>query len=350
MEDDWLIIPKENAERVKHVFSRHLGSQVTTIEKIYAGSFSEVFLVTCASGQEYIARICRSQDGWRTENQVACLSLISKHTTIAVPRVLHWCVDTSEIGAEYIIMTKIPGERLEQHWYSLAPDSKQKLLAQLADWVVQLKRIPVERIGVFGFDSEGQVRIRTLSEVMFLFLKGGRGEEEQFESVRRYVEAHAQEFGGVPAEKGGDLIAQIDRLMERVFQAQGGGEAPVMLCHNDLSETNIMVEGDRLTGLLDFEFSGAFPADVEAFGSFEFLDTELPWDHPPVPAEGEIASLKEYFRQEVDRLDPAVAKYLFTKERIFVSEFILEFLISPAYDQQQRRAACRLWRDHFKVT
>ncbi|OKL59252.1 hypothetical protein UA08_05515 [Talaromyces atroroseus] len=92
-------------------------SPVTRISKM-EGGFSKALLITTEDTSEYIAKIPCPNAGspmYCTASEVAVLGFIRDRTTIPVPKVLAWSSDASNaVGAEYIIMEKVPGVQMFQ--------------------------------------------------------------------------------------------------------------------------------------------------------------------------------------------------------------------------------------------
>ena len=63
-------------------------------------------------GSQYIGRLARPYfRRFKTESEVATLRFVAERTTIPAPKVYAWDADPDNlVGAEYILLEKIPGE------------------------------------------------------------------------------------------------------------------------------------------------------------------------------------------------------------------------------------------------
>lgn len=109
--------------------------------------------------------------------------------------------------------------------------------------------------------------IRDLFMQQVKTLEGARYECRQahIPVIRKWVE---EKFNGSNAE------------MKELFEG-----VPIVLTHNDLTLNNVLAEGTKITGVVDWEWGGAFPLDEDWIGSIEFItegeDTYHP-EHSPI--------------------------------------------------------------------
>ncbi|KAK4861744.1 hypothetical protein LT330_003779 [Penicillium expansum] len=120
-------------------------SPITAIKKM-EGGFSKVLLMQKENGMEVIAKIpCRIAGPavLTTECEVGVLEFsVRKHTSIPVPRVLSWSLDSSNaVGAEYIIMEKAPGVQLFEVWGKMPKTERPQFIRSLAKLEAQLSAI-----------------------------------------------------------------------------------------------------------------------------------------------------------------------------------------------------------------
>lgn len=52
--------------------------------------------------------------------------------------------------------------------------------------------------------------------------------------------------------------------------------SPLVFCHGDAAPRNILVDGDRLSGIIDWEWAGWYPSWLEAYGASERLRLNSP--------------------------------------------------------------------------
>ncbi|PKY07566.1 hypothetical protein P168DRAFT_98163 [Aspergillus campestris IBT 28561] len=136
-----------DADRLCDVIAEISGTgtqPVSTIEKM-EGGFSKVLLMKTADGSEYIVKIPCPNAGrpmYCTASEVAVLDFVRKHTTIPVPRVLAWCVNSANpVGAEYIVMERVPGVQLFNKWEEMGESRRLSFIKQLTKWKSELSGI-----------------------------------------------------------------------------------------------------------------------------------------------------------------------------------------------------------------
>ncbi|KAL5335982.1 hypothetical protein BJX70DRAFT_390279 [Aspergillus crustosus] len=102
-------------------------------------------------GNEVIAKIPCSNAGPRfltTASEVATLKFLQSRTSIRVPKVLAWSADAANpVGAEYIIMEKIPGVHLVEKWPTLNALQRYKIIGQVVQLEKELANIVLPAYG-----------------------------------------------------------------------------------------------------------------------------------------------------------------------------------------------------------
>ncbi|KAJ5367319.1 hypothetical protein N7541_001260 [Penicillium brevicompactum] len=110
-------------------------TQVSKIEKM-EGGFSKALLVTTADGSEYIVKIPCPNAGrpmYCTASEVA---------------VLAWSASsTNPVGAEYIVMERVPGVQIFKKWGEMGESNRLSIIKRLTQWERELAGI---RFPAFG--------------------------------------------------------------------------------------------------------------------------------------------------------------------------------------------------------
>ena len=168
------------------------------------------------------------------------LKFISECTSIPVPKV--YCAFVYH-GRVYLVMGKIKGKMLYDGWQSRSAKSKEKILEQLRAFVQEMRSVPVP------------------SGIAVASCAGGPVDDDRLPSnvngtytgVREFHEALVNDADLNKTEK---LTPAVSELFAFYRQYADGS----VLTHGDLSSLNIMVEGDTISGILDWEYAGWFPA------------------------------------------------------------------------------------------
>lgn len=183
--------------------------------------------------------------------EAATMRFVRQHTTIPVPRV--YAVVPYRRN-KYIFMERISGNVVPtaKAWKSLSEVRRERILHQLRDFISQIRAIgpppqsPPFICSVLGgpvcdyrLCVEGPYGPYRDEEQMNLQLRLGRTPEEILQ------------FQGLPSH-----------FAEEIREAHALRH-PIVFTHGDLALRNIMVDGDRVTGLLDWECAGWFPAHWE---------------------------------------------------------------------------------------
>jgi hypothetical protein len=171
-----------------------------------------------------------------------------------------------------IMMAHAPGRTLEGIWKTASEADKTAYIAQLRDIILRLRQHTAPFIGRAGhqpcIDPGG------FGDVQYDM--GPFDDEKLFNQYRLDQLRH----------KRGDAVA------ERAAGLQKSGHKFV-LTHGDLSDRNVMVENGRITGILDWEFSGWYPE------YWEYCQSQLSPSHDPY--------WREVLAQVLDPYDDMVA-------------------------------------------
>lgn len=184
--------------------------------------------------------------------EAEALCLLKKRTSVPVPDLFN-AYTIGEFG--FILMSKIPGLSLERCWKTLTRDAKVSIVQQLGGFIHEWRQI------------EGP---------LFGSIDGGPCEDVLFQhswdaKPRRYGPfSTREEFnqGVVEALRysrpNGKLTARDEPLAERILASSSQDDRKV-LTHGDLHQSNIMVNGDVVTGIIDWGAAGYSTSAREYF-------------------------------------------------------------------------------------
>lgn len=141
-------------------------------------------------------------------------------------------------------MRHIKGEMATRGWMNRADESKTQILDQLRRMVTELRSVPPPKeAGVSSVDGGPFYDCRLPSR----FYWGPYATVQEF---------HKALVGDMDLETEGiTLPPDLFELAE--FHRKAGNE--LVLTHGDLSSLNILVRGDTVVGILDWETAGWFP-------------------------------------------------------------------------------------------
>lgn len=162
---------------------------------------------------------------------------IKQNTTIPVPEIVqNW----TEMGRYFLITKRIPGIPLHEAWSSMSESDKESVAKQTVNYYLrQLRGLTSASVQSLG---AGPVYSA------FLFRNGYGIPHGPFASDDQLWEAMAEALHMVP--QNAKLI-----LRQRMPVAK-----PYTFTHGDLLTRNIIVKDGKLTGIIDWEGNGYFPA------------------------------------------------------------------------------------------
>jgi aminoglycoside phosphotransferase (APT) family kinase protein len=168
------------------------------------------------------------------------MKFIAENTQIPVPKVICAFVHKS---VTYIVMERIPGKMLAAVWPSLSESSRTNILSQLKSMVNLMRELkPPE-----GFEGVANASGGPLSDLRLPRTDNGFG---PFETIQQF-----HKFLRNGLEKLPDLNPEIKHMIDL---HDGPWPGPVFT-HGDLSSLNILVAGNNIVGIIDWETAGWFP-------------------------------------------------------------------------------------------
>ncbi|CAG8812176.1 35017_t:CDS:1 [Gigaspora margarita] len=294
------IVLNVNLDALKKSASSVFQVQCTSIQEFNEGGFHKVYILKMEDGKEYIGRVAFPvYPQWKTESEVAVMEYIRLYTNIPVPKVYYWNSSVNNpVGAEYILMEYLPGIRLCDIWSDLSMEKKKRFLLKIIKIQLELKKLTFSKIGCIFFDKNG-FKIGQVIESNFF--TGERAtlptmELGPFNTTKEYILAVIQnQIRNYRAFKSKDSwIPKYEELCKLVPKYFQNGNETFVLTHGDFHSSNILVNNDEITGIIDWECSGAFPV--------EFLCTYPIWlTENPISKDNLI--LQKFFRDEMSRRD-----------------------------------------------
>ncbi|KAI9700032.1 MAG: hypothetical protein M1836_002566 [Candelina mexicana] len=172
-------------------------------------------------------------------SEASTMRFISQHTSIPVPKVI--CAFTYHSGT-YIVMERIDGDMVGRGWFNRNAESQTKVLSQLRRMIQEMRSLsPPQGQGVTNVDG-GPLFDGRLPGPSLWF--------GPFSSIKDF---HRHLRGGF--EPNPKNSPEINKLIDLY-----GGHWPLVFTHGDLSSQNILVRGDKIVGIIDWETAGWFPA------------------------------------------------------------------------------------------
>lgn len=188
-----------------------------------------------------VFNICVKVSPYERLAEAHAMRFIAQHTSIPVPKV--YCAFARK-GRTYTVMSRIKGTMAVRGWHDRTEESKAKILGQLRQMVTELRSVPPpDGAIVSSVDGGPFYDCRLPSKHIW----------GPFKTTRDFHEALAN--GGNIDLKYANLPDEVSELF--AFYRQCGNE--LVLTHGDLSSLNILVEGDKVVGIVDWETAGWFP-------------------------------------------------------------------------------------------
>lgn len=177
------------------------------------------------------------------------MQFVAQHTSIPVPKV--HCAFTHK-GSTFIVMERIKGHQVRQGWQERSDESRKKILEQLRQMVLELRSVPAPQGTSISNVDGGPFFDPRLPDKNYW---GPYATKRAFHNALvNDVDIDGANLSGLPED-----IAQLLRF----YQQYGQESQELVFTHGDLSSLNILVRGDAVVGIIDWETSGWLPASWE---------------------------------------------------------------------------------------
>ncbi|KAF0399012.1 kinase-like protein [Gigaspora margarita] len=218
--------------------------QCTSIQEFKEGGFHKVYILKMEDGKEYIGRLAISiYSQWKTESEAAVMEYIRLNTHISVPKFI--------IGIVLLIIRIFfTGEQATLPTMECGPFKTTK------EYILAVIRNQMHYYSMFKSTNKQKCLIPKY--------------EELYQLVPKYF--------------------QDDR--NNMF----------VLTHIDFHTSNILVKNDEITGIIDWECSGAFL--VECLCTYPVWITNNPMIEQTNKKSRKNIKLQKFFRDEMSRHDP----------------------------------------------
>ncbi|MFD2702959.1 phosphotransferase family protein [Paenibacillus shunpengii] len=231
-----LKLNRTEIERICSVTFPNTG-KLKLAEELTEGWANSAYLITLEDDTKVVAKIAASTDSFmRYERnlmraEVEVLRLLESSGFPIAPRVIYHDATKSIIESEYFLMSYIPGQSLNKIKNELSESTLTEIYQQLGAYNREMNEIKGDG---FGYYAQEERRKSTWREAFFLML------DDHF--------ADAEERGVQLPVPGTEMRAAMYRLADALDEVT----EPRLIIW-DLWDGNVMIESNKISGLIDFE-------------------------------------------------------------------------------------------------
>jgi aminoglycoside phosphotransferase len=186
---------------------------------------------------------------------------VARKAGLPVPRVICYGdhPDTPHVPVS-ILMTRLPGQELTQAYKSLSDEDKHLVLQELRDYLEVIRK----------WKSPWGARVCSLIGTSVRSVRipnhyAGPLESEQEFNAYLIEPASAGSFESESAYK--ETLSRAKKMQDMSHR--------IVFTHGDLKHHNILVQGGRITGFLDWESAGWYPEYWEFTTALRFVRKEF---------------------------------------------------------------------------
>lgn len=289
-EPRWTVEPPISAvSQLVQPFVKQPSSNITFLAQ---GGFNKLYEVECTPPAEsLVMRVSLPvYPTLKTASEVATLRLVATRTDVPVPRIIAFDALTgpeNPLGFEWILMQRISGVQLGTQWPTMDWEAKISLVNRIADLMATMfAHLRFPQIGSIFENGENSSQGDCLPNVVvgqivsMAFFWDRRSTYDlprgPFHSSRAWLESRlllvskdcnailsnedADEDDVETAETTQELVTRLQRSLPDIFPDTDEGQEHFSLCHDDISQQNILVDNSgHLAALVDWECVAVLP-------------------------------------------------------------------------------------------
>lgn len=229
------------AEHISAVLQLAGISQIGKIEKVLSGGMNQVYIID----DELVVRLNDGRDGRTFERESKILQTIKGR--VKVPEIVFSDFSQTQMPFDIIVLKRIQGKPLFSEWLTLNDSQHRACIMQICDELRKLHGLPLEDICNLEEETPWVTRFE------------------------RYIEESLES-----ASKDEDIDQQVVQFLKEYFnmnKRELQNPCRQVLTHNDIHFGNILVSNGELQALLDFEYAGICPIDLELAKIINFCFT-----------------------------------------------------------------------------
>ncbi|KAK2850548.1 hypothetical protein FQN49_005564 [Arthroderma sp. PD_2] len=223
---------------------------------------------------------------WIHLTEAATMKFVADHSSLPVPKV--YCSFVHGNRA-YIVMKRIQGVGLATALGKMPEESRLKIFAQLRDMLQELRALqPPSNTGVESF-AGGSLYDSRIPRCLPRF-----GPFKTIQDFHLWLRDGLQ-----PSEESEWGEHQDWQDIKAMAAMQDRPWPPPGFTHGDLNPSNVLVRGDKVVGIIDWEFSGWYPPYWEFTSAWNCKLTGTEWQGlldkflDPYPAELKMETTRQ---------------------------------------------------------
>jgi hypothetical protein len=207
-----------------------------------------------------------------SKSEVDTQRYIREKTTIPVPEIFHHDLsyDGGGVGAPYILMEGIDGQRLPTEFQFVPLEIQEKIYRQVARVVIQLSDLTFPKIGLLRFNNENELVPTDWYDELGFRHSPCRTTSSYYKRIYGLLRARTLSS----TDRDEKAMAWIWDRCSMHIRATFGTQGPFPLCHGDLWSGNFLWDDQfNLVAVIDWTRTMAMPWETSAMIREFYLHT-----------------------------------------------------------------------------
>ena len=214
---------------------QHRPGAAVSLEPIPTGKFNDSFFVS-ADSERLVLRIAPPKDAVfvfyerdMMRQEPGIHELLLRETSVPIARIVAFDDSHSVIPRDFLLMERLPGRPMTDAMHV----DENRVLRQVGECLAQVHALTAERYGYLGEHAPMEPQVAWLDAFRLMW--------------RKLIDDVAA-VGYYDADEQDPMVALLDDRLAFFDRT-----CPSSLLHMDVWAQNILVDGDRLTGLVDWD-------------------------------------------------------------------------------------------------
>jgi len=241
-----------SSQTLQKMIVKHFPKQkISSIHEVSQSFVNRVYFFRLNNGAEFFLKINNPLWSFKQKRELEAIALVKEKTTVPVPTIR--AISPPDEPLTYMIMEKAPGRELGSALRS-AQWSKTAFLDVIKDvggYLGELQKVSFDFYGDFSAPSLSPSKVPST-------LWG-----QQFSAFSECLNAFCfQVLNWVDTESFPKIRKRLIKIIPRYLETIED-HSPACLVHSDIQPSNIIVEGKKITAIIDFEWAFAGTSNLD---------------------------------------------------------------------------------------
>lgn len=211
---------------------------IAKIDSDTVGMAHDIYFLKFQDGREMVLKVSDGELDFRFEREPYVLEELADRN-LSVPEVIEFEINREEKSPSYVLMENVDGQNINSYsegrkFKYLPEKTKEKIVKNAAKELVTIhEKTSYQKFGAFRSEMKKEYESDEWGDTLLQILR-------------------KNELGGIKQGEFSHLYSEAENFLERQITQLNTESRPLMV-HQDFSFKNMMVEGDEIKAVIDWE-------------------------------------------------------------------------------------------------